>query len=208
LEFADVALILLRHTEVAWPPGRCYGQTDVPLREPVQTPFAAVRQRLAAWLADMARLGQPLPPLQRIVSSPLQRAARLADCLGQALHLPVSTDPCWMELDFGAWEGLPWDRVPRAELDLWADDVDQHAPPGGETRAALRARVGSALEALHAELRSLPATVLVVTHAGPIRMALPAAAQDPMSLTLDFGGLTCLQPGSHPGEWQLLAFNR
>jgi alpha-ribazole phosphatase len=203
-----VAVILLRHTEVALPPGICYGQTDVPLQEPVEPTFQAVRARLMRLLGASAGHEAGLAPLQRIVTSPLLRAARLAHWLGQALAVPVSADPRWMELNFGAWEGLAWNDVPRAELDHWAAHLDRQAPPGGETRAALQQRVRAALDELHGEVASKPGTVLVVTHGGPIRMALPPSGVDPMSIPLNFGGLTCLRALPPIAQWQLAALNQ
>ena len=71
-----------------------------------------------------------------------------------------------MELNFGAWEGRPWDEIPRPELDAWAADLAGYAPPGGESPSQLEARVLAFVAGLR-----VPEAVLV-THAGVIRLLL------------------------------------
>jgi alpha-ribazole phosphatase len=149
-----VALTLVRHTRPA-DAGRCYGRLEVA----IAPDFAAEADALAA------RLPRP----DRIVTSPLGRCRRLADRLGARLRLPVAIDPDWQEMDFGRWEGLPWDAVPRSELDAWAADLLQARPHGGESVAMLLARTRRALDRCRG-----PAGTLVVTHAGPMRAALVA----------------------------------
>lgn len=204
-------LILVRHTRVAAPASTCYGQWDVPLCEPADPPFDDVAARLAA-------LCEPLGAVQRIVSSPLQRAARLAQDLATRLALPWVDDARWMELNFGEWEGRPWHLIPRAESDPWAADYHHRAPPGGETHAALVGRVQAALSCLLATEDPVAAgPCVVVTHAGPIRCLLAAALGGPASqqpdVSLDFGGLVWLRGGAVPEgdtapRWTVQALNR
>jgi alpha-ribazole phosphatase len=151
-----VGLILLRHTRPVGSDGVCYGATDL-----------ALGGDLAA---EARRLAVQLPAVTAILSSPLQRCLRLAEGLGAARGLAVAADARLAELDFGRWEGLRWDRVPRDELDAWAADLTGARPHGGETVAEMAARVATALAAA-------PAGALVVTHMGPIRAALAASGQ-------------------------------
>ena len=71
-------------------------------------------------------------------------------------------------MDFGAWEGRPWDAIARAELDAWAADFMDARPHGGESVAMLAARTAAAIAAG----RAAGGRTVVVTHAGPIRAAL------------------------------------
>lgn len=180
-------LILLRHPVVAAAAGTCYGQADLPLREPMEPPLAQVLQALPTGI-------------DALWSSPLQRARVLAQALAPALGCALQIDARWQELHFGAWEGRPWSAIDRAESDPWAADPEHQAPPGGETLAALRARTHAAMDAL----ADLPAArVLVVAHAGPIRVALARArgqaATEALAQPLAFGGLTRL---THiGGQW-------
>jgi len=193
-----MALILLRHTRVDLPPGTCYGQLDAPLLQPADPPFETVAAQLRQRLAG---------PLTRLVSSPLQRARQLAAHLAAQLAEPLQIDARWQELHFGRWEGRHWDDIPRHESEPWTADVHHRAPPGGETHAALSARVHAAMDDCAEAARQ--GTVLVVCHAGPMRVALARAqglglAQQ-FALSLPFGGWVALQP-QHAGDrphWQL-----
>ncbi|UPY37008.1 histidine phosphatase family protein [Sediminicoccus sp. KRV36] len=149
-----MALMLMRHFRPAIGPGICYGATDLDLAEGHEAALAAL----------MARL----PALDGVISSPLRRCRLLAEAIAAQRGRAVQLDPRLREMDFGAWEGLPWDDIPRAELDAWAADFLQARPHGGESVAQLRARSHAAL----AEHRARPGRHLLVTHAGVIKAAL------------------------------------
>ena len=141
---------LLRHTAVQVPPGVCYGRQDVPLAPGAADDIAAV----------LARLPMPLPQGGRVVAS----SARRCTALAAAIDRRFKTDARLLELDFGAWEGLAWDDVPRPALDSWAADPWGFAPPGGESGAALLARV----QAFWADFTHRP--LVIVSHGGPLRL--------------------------------------
>jgi alpha-ribazole phosphatase len=151
-----VALILVRHPRPApGHEGRCYGRLDI---APGADPAAA-----GAILAGAGRV-------DRIVSSPSARCRRPAMLLARRLRLPLRVDPAWAEINFGAWEGVLWEAVPRGELDAWAADLVHARPHGGESVGMLLARVRRAIRRLPRRGRTL-----VLTHAGPIRAALVAS---------------------------------
>ncbi|ONG48798.1 hypothetical protein BKE38_21555 [Pseudoroseomonas deserti] len=139
---------LIRHFPTAIAPGICYGRLDL---APGDGDVAALRQGLVAAGLDAAP----------IFSSPARRCRALAEAL--AAGGPVTFDERLLELDFGDWEGIAWDDIPRADFDAWAADVESNAPPGGESGAALRARVA----AFHA---ALPGRSVVVGHGGPLKL--------------------------------------
>ena len=70
-------------------------------------------------------------------------------------------DAALLEMDFGAWEGLSWSTIPRAEIDAWCDAFTTHAPGGGETLAGLLARVAS-----WTPVQDGFGPIIVVAHAG------------------------------------------
>jgi alpha-ribazole phosphatase len=146
----------VRHPAALVPPGTCYGRLDLPVLD------AASVQDIAARLTGFR--GQ-------VWSSPAQRCRVVADAIG-AHRL----DDRLQELDFGAWEGLPWDDVPRAALDAWAANPATFIPPGGESSAALIVRVTSFYQALG------PGDHVVVTHGGPLRVLGPLARGQPVDL--------------------------
>lgn len=140
-------LHLIRHPPPVVEPGICYGRLDVAAEN-----AQAVADRL---------LGE-LPPGLPVWSSPLRRCRMLAELL----HPAPRIDDRLVEMDFGRWEGLRWDDVPRAELDAWAADVAGYAPPGGESPLILQCRALAFVAGL-----AVPEAV-IVTHAGVIRTLL------------------------------------
>lgn len=149
-----MALILLRHTRPEGAEGMCYGRSDLALAD--------------CFPAHAARLADELPPVTRILSSPLSRCLKLARHIADARALPLATDKRLIEMDFGRWEGQRWDAIARHELDEWAADLEGANPHGGERVADLAARSRAAL--VEAARGDTPA--LVVTHAGVIKSAL------------------------------------
>ncbi|MCB1390596.1 MAG: alpha-ribazole phosphatase family protein [Rhodobacteraceae bacterium] len=165
-----MALILLRHTRPAVDEGICYGRTDLDLAP--------------GFAAEAARIAAELPPVARILTSPLSRCRRLAEAVGSARGLPVAEDARLIEMDFGRWETRPWAAIPRAEIDTWRDDFLAARPHGGESVQTLADRVTEALDA--ATGGALPA--LIVTHAGVIKAALSATgAADAWRAETPFG---------------------
>ena len=167
-------VFLIRHPEPLIDPGICYGRLDVDCVDP--SPLAG-------------RLKPLLPPDAPVFSSPLRRARRLAEALDPRARL----DGRLAEIDFGAWEGRPWDRIDRAALDAWAADALGFTPPGGEAVASLQARAGDFIDSI--ATLELPHAA-VVTHAGVIRALLARCRRVPypewMRLSIAFGSLTVL----------------
>lgn len=140
-------LHLIRHPKPSIEPGICYGQLDILAK--IET-------------ADVARLHVKLPPGLPVWSSPLLRCRQLAE----QFHPQPIIDARLAEINFGDWEGRPWDDIPRHELDTWAADVAGYAPPGGESPRALQLRALDFVASL-----TVPEAV-IVTHAGVIRTLL------------------------------------
>lgn len=182
-------LWLVRHAQPAIALRVCYGVQDV-LADPVATRDAA------------SRLAAALPRGAVVVHSTLQRCELLALML-QALRpdLASKPDPRLREMDFGTWEGQPWDTIGKAAIDDWTDAFATHAPGGGESLQAMLTRVGLALRAaqqLHAERRI--EDFVWITHAGVARC---------VDWLLAHGPGAAPQPGTWPvqapawGGWQI-----
>ena len=170
-------VILVRHTRPAVADGVCYGVTDLGLAPSFDDEAAAV---VAA-----------LPCTERLVSSPLERCRRLAERIGAARDLAPLFDDRLREFDFGTWEGVPWDAIPRPELDAWAADFFHARPHGGESVQMLRERVGAAIS----DYRRGGDSHVVVTHAGVIRAALAGAGHpDGWNAVIAFGASVHLPP--------------
>lgn len=147
---SDFALHLLRHGEPELS-GRLLGRTDC----------ASTATGIAACLSQAEALG-----VEALVSSDFIRARAAAEAIGNALSLPVTTDPRWRELDFGAWDGMASADIEPAALGRFWDDPDANPPPGGERWSMFVNRVADAI----AEMPARP--TLVVTHGGAMRAAL------------------------------------
>lgn len=151
-------LWLVRHAAPCIAAGTCYGSLDVDA-DPAATHEAA--RRLAAALPGRAVLRH----------SPLARCAQLARAL-EALRpdLAARPDARLAEMDFGTWEGRPWNAIGRDAVDAWTADFTGHAPGGGESLARMLERVAAALAEARAECAAQAAGDMVwITHAGVAR---------------------------------------
>jgi broad specificity phosphatase PhoE len=111
-----------------------------------------------ASLATAARLGASLGPATdgfpgsagAAMVAPVAAARQTAEAMGL---VPVEV-AALREADPGRWRGLPYEEVARREPDALARWLaDPHAAPhGGESRAALHARVARWLDGLPAEV--------------------------------------------------------
>ncbi len=176
--------LLLRHGQTALSVERRFaGRGDIPLTE-------QGREQAAAAAAVLAKRAD----VDHIVSSPLMRTRETARAVAASTGADVEVDDDFAETDFGAWEGLTFAEVMErwpAEMTAWLADA-QAAPPGGESFAAVGARVNAALDRLLAAHQGK--TVVVVSHVTPIKTlvcrALLAPAAAMFRLHLDVAALT------------------
>lgn len=156
---------LVRHPATPWTGLRYAGRTDLPLS------VAGLRQ--ATVLAAAIRQHVDGPAL--VISSPLERAATAAHRVAEAAHWPVFLDARWREVDFGAAEGATFAELSRswpalaARLLCGEREIDW---PHGEGWRTLHSRVAEAWGALLAEPDH---AAVIVTHGGPIAVALELA---------------------------------
>lgn len=162
-------LHLIRHPQPVVDPGICYGRLDL-AAENAKEVAETLRFRLPAGLP--------------VWSSPLRRCRMLAE----ELHSHPLFDKRLVEMNFGDWEGRPWDAISRTELDAWAADVAGYAPPGGESPSKLQQRALEFVAGL-----TVPEAV-IVTHAGVIRVLLAQwrglAPDEWTQLVFPYGSLT------------------
>lgn len=131
------------------------------------------------WQAEQVLKAQELTGVAAVVSSPLARCRQTADVVAGALGLPVEIADDLRETSFGAWDGLTFGEARSghpAEHDAWLSSPSA-APPGGESFTQVAARVKRARAHLLAAHRSR--TVLLITHATPIRTLLRLALDAP-----------------------------
>jgi alpha-ribazole phosphatase len=145
--------ILIRHTRCEVPPGVCYGHLDLPL--------------CSSAAADIALTLNATPVVDVVFTSPSERCLRLARQLAQRDRCHLVVLDGLRELNFGAWEGMCWDDIPRASSDYWALDPWNRAPPNGESESELCARV----ERAYRQMTSGGSQRIgIVAHGGPLRL--------------------------------------
>jgi len=145
-------LLVVRHGQTAAnAAGQLLGRADVPLTD--------LGRRQAEALA--AAVG----PVDRVVSSPLQRARDTAAAFGH----PVEVDERWTELDYGVYDEWPLADVPAEMWQKWRGDAE-FAPPEGESLASVGRRVRAACDDLAPA--AADADVVVVSHVSPIKAAV------------------------------------
>lgn len=179
-------LVLVRHGIHA-DPSRCAGaRHDPPLAPAGHAQATAAAERLAA-CADV------------VVTSPARRARQTAAAFADEL----AVDARLAERDFGVWEGCSWEEV-WAEVpgDVLADAARYAAftPPQAESMAAVRARIVDAVD----DWTAIPGRcVLVVTHAGPVRLAVGHAlgVDEAATFALEIAHGLAAVVRRHPGGW-------
>jgi alpha-ribazole phosphatase/probable phosphoglycerate mutase len=166
---APTRLVLVRHAQPSDEVrGRCYGSLDVGL-----SPAGARQARtLARTLAPAA--------LAALYSSPSIRALRTAAPLAAACGLEAVVLEDAREIDFGAFEGRPWDEIARSHprvFERWMTAPTRVRFPGGESHALLRRRALGAMAQLVA--RHAGETAALVSHGGVLRVMLAACLRMP-----------------------------
>jgi len=119
--------------------------------------------------------------IQRLVSSPMERARETAEPLAQQLQLPVEISPDVNEIDFGGWSGKTMQELSlMKEWALFNSYRSGTRIPGGETMLEAQARVVHRLEKLGREQPN--GTFAVFSHGDPIKAALAYFLGVPLDL--------------------------
>ncbi len=171
------SLHLWRHPKPQGVAGRCIGHTDVRV-DPRKIKRLAHRIRRAARQQNLPRV---------VWTSALQRCALVGRCLaswGWRHHI----DARLSEMNFGAWDGLPWSDIGVEAIDAWCADFAAHAPGDGESVSQILARCRS----VAADFSAASKPTCVVAHAGWISAlnwlmvrgdAMPKASDWPASVS-------------------------
>lgn len=156
-------IIFLRHGEsVGNAESRWQGQAEFPLTDKGRQQAQALAKR---WQAEGKQFDS-------IISSPLERARVTAETIGNALNLPVETDPIWMERNIGEIAGMTGEEVNRRLPNRkFITPFSAIVGDEGEGDWALYLRAG---QALHILLRRKPGKYLVVSHGGLLNQVMYA----------------------------------
>ncbi|MDR6464948.1 alpha-ribazole phosphatase family protein [Chryseobacterium sediminis] len=161
---------LIRHTAVENPENLCYGFAEMPLRKDYPEDFNRLE------IDDDYDI---------VVSSPSQRCCLLADYF----KLDYQTDERLREMNFGNWEMKKWTDIPEEEINPWYKDFVNIKATDGENLVEMQARVFSFWNEF--VLKNDINKILIITHAGVIRLILQTVLQFPLenmfNIQIDYG---------------------
>ena len=130
------------------------GKTDLPLSE-------AGREALMDKYEQL-----DYPKVQRVYSSPLERAVQTAEIIFPEREIVIVDD--LREMDFGVFEGLPAEELVRLDsFKKWLKGGLDNPPPNGETLRSMMLRCYSALNLMILDMMKEGFTHAgAVTHSG------------------------------------------
>lgn len=167
---------LIRHTAVENPENLCYGFAEMPLKKNYINDFKAL---------DIDH------SFDAVISSPSERCCLLADYFKFNYH----TDERLREMNFGNWELKKWTDIPEEEINPWYKDFVNIKAAGGENLIQMQNRVLSFWSELIQ--KNDVNKVLIITHAGVIRLILQAVLQFPLenmfNIQIDYGKKTVIK---------------
>lgn len=183
------SVLFLRHGITDYPIDRIYSAEDDPALNETGHRQAA---QLAEWFKGKRAAG--------LYVSSTARTRQTAQPIAEALGLDPVLLPDFRERDFGVWEGLTFDeiaaRYPEGHA-AWKKDPIAYKPEKGESILDLKERVDTQTRFL---IEKHPKeTVIVVSHVGPIRVALTGAMGMPVEgyrrLNIHYGSATRVDYG-------------
>ncbi len=147
-------------------PGRAAG---LHLSDEGHAQAEAVAERIGTLARSAAR--QPVA----VYASPLERTTETARPIARRLGLRVRSERGLLECDFGAWTGAKLSVLAKkpewAQVQRWPSGFRF---PGGESFLEMQARLASAIARLICLHQG--ETIVAVSHADPIKVALSSAA--------------------------------
>lgn len=175
--------MLARHGRTEWNAGgRFQGHSDIHLDDVGEAQAAALSARLAEESIDAA------------YASDLQRAWRTGELIAARHGIAVQRDARLREMNYGLWEGLPWQTIQEKYPDVmrqWRADPQSYClPEGGESLGQVAARVNAVIDEVRAQHAG--ETVLVAAHGGTLQVLIGAAMGLPLRARWQFG----IQPAS------------
>lgn len=127
----------------------------------------------------------------RVIASPRRRALDTAHALLAGTDQFCEIHPDWAELDFGDWDGRHFNELPAEQLAGLYEEPHEVMPPNGESWQQFQTRVELQLQRLMDEDDGDGRPVLVVSHAGVLRLAISRICGMPLSLLwalrIDYG---------------------
>lgn len=146
-------IYLVRHTTPKIDKGICYGQSDLDVAATFKDEVTVILNTLE------------ITEETSVHSSPLKRCIKLA----QQFSENIIIDDRLMELNFGDWELLSWDNLPKKASNIWMNDFVNISTPNGEAYIDLAKRANEAFDEI---ISTSAKKIIITTHAGVIRSIL------------------------------------
>lgn len=154
---SDRLVVLVRHPETeANVAGLLVGRTDSPWT-------SRGHEQAQQVVSQLAEFG-----VTDIVTSPLDRAVKLAEKIAEHHNLEVVHDARMIEIDFGSFEGRSYRDMHLQISEDFDNALDLSIGEGGESRRDVDARISGFVH----ELMDGEGVTVVVGHGGTIRSAL------------------------------------
>jgi alpha-ribazole phosphatase/probable phosphoglycerate mutase len=182
-------LIFVRHAETDMA-GRFCGHSNPELNERGRAQLPGLSEKLEG------------NEFRKIFTSDLARARQTAEAIAAHFGIEVSERPGLREIYFGDWEGLSWREIEARDpvaAKRWINGYPHVPAPGGESFLDFQARARH--ESCFLRQQALQWPILVVTHAGFLRVALPIfrkQKRDIRELTEEYASVTPIHDGFLP----------
>ncbi len=186
---------LVRHGPVAGP-AALYGWTDVMLQQ--SSPACL------SWLSTQS--------YQTILTSPLQRCRQSAEAQAKRLQLELVIEPELKEMNFGLWDGVPFDEQSScwpAQQQFWQRPF-AITPPEGESLTDFQKRVLSAFELHSSSHYEQHQQALWLVHGGVIRLLLASLLNIDLQqsrwlqqMSIAYGSVSRISRYNKQSPWQI-----
>lgn len=155
-----IIITLIRHGKVAGP-AALYGRTDIPSSTAGHSDLTRVLNSLHAQT-----------PISDLISSPRMRCLQVARDFSARHNIPLRIEDNLQEMDFGIWDGVPFDDLGDEWKNIEAFWESPHSmqPPEGESLTDFAARVISSWEFLINNTK--PGHHAIICHGGVIRILI------------------------------------
>lgn len=192
-------ITLVRHGKVAGP-AALYGRTDIALS--------------AAGHSDLTRTLNNLhtqTPICQLISSPRVRCLHVAQEFSRQHKIPLRTEDNLHEMDFGIWDGVPFDELGDEwkNIEAFWDSPQGVQPPKGESLTDFAARVIGSWESLINNIK--PGHEVIICHGGVIRILIAHILQldwrNPAlfkQLQIDYASHTRIEIGDYDGALPII----
>ena len=190
----STTITLIRHGKVAGP-AALYGRTDIALSTTGHSDLTRTLNNL-----------HTQNPISQIISSPRIRCLQVAQEFSTDHKIPLTIEDNLQEMDFGIWDGIPFDELGDEWKNIEAFWESPHSmqPPEGESLTEFAARVIACWESFIGNIK--PGHHAIICHGGVIRILIAYILQLDWrnaalfkQLQIDYASCTRVEIGGYGG---------